>query len=60
MNEEIKVGDVVKHKSGGPKMVVRSIEQGKAVCVQMTQEGEHKMSFPVEELKEDNGGVPAM
>ena len=58
MNEEIKVGDKVEHKSqssgGGAKrvMAVVSIESGKVTCAWTTHEGERQQgSFPMVELE---------
>ncbi len=50
--EEIKAGDIVKTKSGGPFMTVGSVSDGNANCVWMDTKGKKNSdSFPIAVLE---------
>lgn len=55
MIDQLKPGDVVSLKSGGPNMTVDAIEQvngqDKAICFWFTEEQAHKATFAVTSLE---------
>ena len=53
MTDQIKVGDVVQLKSGGPKMTVASIdEKGRAWCSWFVNGENHREVFRPESLEQ--------
>jgi uncharacterized protein YodC (DUF2158 family) len=57
--QEIKVGSVVRLRSGGPPMTVEAIEGGIARVVWIDDKQlTHRESFPKEALAPEDGGRP--
>jgi uncharacterized protein YodC (DUF2158 family) len=52
--EGIKVGDVVKLKSGGPDMTVTKIIGDEAICDWFANDKRQRGTFKIETLKKDN------
>lgn len=47
MSEKIESGDVVKLKSGGPRMTVSSVDQGDAFCYWFVDHEVRRNTFPL-------------
>lgn len=54
MTEKCQVGDVVRLKSGGPKMTVTKIEEERVHCDWFEKGKLHERIFRVEALEEDS------
>jgi uncharacterized protein YodC (DUF2158 family) len=60
VTEEIKPGDVVVLKSGGPKMTVKFVEDGEAACSWFTNDkvSERRFSIEMLALANSSGTIP--
>ena len=59
MAEQLKIGDVVSLKSGGPNMTITYItEGGDLECSWFTKDGRDKDTFRADALQKSNPGGP--
>jgi uncharacterized protein YodC (DUF2158 family) len=50
MSSDFHPGDIVTHKSGGPRMTVRNVEGGKVICIRIEDEKKIEQHFEPAEL----------